>query len=103
MAGDRLCRMVSAGHAAAFPTGAPPTASWDHLDQYAGEGLMVLLGPVSEPLRALSADRADLAERLLEPWRQAVGAGLRLEVVCWGAVRHRAGLRAPGRAHVHSR
>ncbi|MEU0098641.1 DNA polymerase III subunit alpha [Streptomyces sp. NPDC006267] len=80
----RLCRMVSAAHAEAFPAGTPPTASWETLTRYAGEGLMALLGPASEPLRALAAGRADIAERLLGPWQQLVGDGLRLEVVCWG-------------------
>ncbi|MFD8417416.1 DNA polymerase III subunit alpha [Streptomyces sp. NPDC059650] len=80
----RLCRMVSAAHADAFPTRAPVAASREQLSQYAGQGLVVLLGPASEPLRALSAGRTDLAEQLLAPWRQAVGEGLRLEVVCWG-------------------
>ncbi|MFE9696096.1 DNA polymerase III subunit alpha [Streptomyces sp. NPDC006270] len=80
----RLCRMVSAAHAEAFPAGTPPTALWETLTRYAGEGLMALLGPASEPLRALAAGRADIAERLLGPWQQLVGDGLRLEVVCWG-------------------
>ncbi|MFJ5851094.1 PHP domain-containing protein [Streptomyces sp. NPDC092903] len=80
----RLCRMVSCAHAEEFPAGTPPTASWEMLAQHAGEGLMVLLGPASEPLRALAAGRPDVAQRLLAPWRQAVGDGLRLEVVCWG-------------------
>ncbi|MER7699218.1 DNA polymerase III subunit alpha [Streptomyces sp. NPDC096095] len=80
----RLCRMVSAAHAEAFPAGTPPTASWETLARYAGEGLMALLGPASEPLRALAAGRADIAERLLGPWQQLVGDGLRLEIVCWG-------------------
>ncbi len=80
----RLCRMVSAAHAEAFPGGAPPVASWEMLAQYADEGLMVLLGPASEPLRALAVGRADIAERLLAPWQRVVGGGLRLEVVCWG-------------------
>lgn len=80
----RLCRMVSAAHAEAFPAGGPPTASWEMLAQYADDGLMVLLGPASEPLRALATGRADVAERLLAPWQRVVGGGLRLEVVCWG-------------------
>lgn len=77
----RLCRMMSAAHAEA---GTPPTASWEMLAQYADEGLTVLLGPASEPLRALAAGRPHIAERLLAPWQQAVGSGLRLEIVCWG-------------------
>lgn len=80
----RLCRMVSCAHAEAFPAGKPPTASWEMLAQHAGDGLTVLLGPASEPLRALAAGRPDVAERLLAPWRQVAGDGLRLEIVCWG-------------------
>lgn len=80
----RLCRMMSAAHAEAFAAGTPPTASWEMLAQYADEGLTVLLGPASEPLRALAAGRPHIAERLLAPWQQAVGSGLRLEIVCWG-------------------
>ncbi|WP_326680889.1 DNA polymerase III subunit alpha [Streptomyces sp. NBC_01237] len=80
----RLCRMVSTAHADAFPTGTPPMASWEALARYADEGLTVLLGPASEPLRALAAGRPDVAERLLAPWRQTAGDGLRLEIVCWG-------------------
>ncbi|MER8237017.1 DNA polymerase III subunit alpha [Streptomyces sp. NPDC094049] len=79
----RLCRMVSAAHADAFAAGAPVAASEEVLAEYAGDGLVVL-GPASEPLRALAAGRADLAERLLGPWRSLAGAGLRLEAVCWG-------------------
>lgn len=80
----RLCRMVSAAHAEAFPAGTPPAASWEMLAQYADEGLMVLLGPASEPLRALAAGRPDASERLLAPWRRVAGGGLRLKIVCWG-------------------
>ncbi|MFF9639205.1 PHP domain-containing protein [Streptomyces bacillaris] len=80
----RLCRMVSAAHAEAFPAGTPQAASWEMLAQYADEGLMVLLGPASEPLRALAAGRPDASERLLAPWRRVAGGGLRLKIVCWG-------------------
>ncbi len=75
---------MSAVHADAFAAGAPPAASWELLGRYAGEGLVVLLGPASEPLRALAAGRPDIAEQLLGPWQEAVGGGLRLEIVCWG-------------------
>lgn len=78
----RLCRLVSAAHAGAGD--GPPVVSWETLGQYADEELLVLLGPVSEPVRALSAGRPDLAERLIAPWRELVGANLRLETVCWG-------------------
>ncbi|MGW6706854.1 DNA polymerase III subunit alpha [Streptomyces sp. NPDC054956] len=78
----RLCRLVSAAHAGAV--GGPPVVSWETLGQYADEGLMVLLGPSSEPVRALTAGRPDLAEELIAPWRELVGPGLRLEAVWWG-------------------
>ncbi|MFD7861459.1 DNA polymerase III subunit alpha [Streptomyces sp. NPDC059783] len=80
----RLCRTVSAAHADAFAAGTPVAASWKVLTEHIGEDLMVLLGPASEPLRALAAGRPDTAERLLMPWRAAAGAGLRLEIICWG-------------------
>ncbi|MFJ9312387.1 DNA polymerase III subunit alpha [Streptomyces cyaneofuscatus] len=80
----RLCRLVSCAHAEAFAAGAPPTASWEMFGRYEGEGLVVLLGPASEPLRTLAAGRPDIAEQLLAPWQEAVGGGLRLEIVCWG-------------------
>ncbi|MET9417870.1 DNA polymerase III subunit alpha, partial [Streptomyces klenkii] len=46
--------------------------------------LHVLLGPGSEPGRALAAGRPDRAARLLAPWREMFGDALRLEVVCHG-------------------
>ncbi|OEJ22466.1 DNA polymerase III subunit alpha [Streptomyces subrutilus] len=78
----RLCRLVSAAHAGA--AGGPPVVSWETLCRYADQDLLVLLGPVSEPVRALSAGRPDLAERLIAPWREMAGGNLRLETVCWG-------------------
>lgn len=42
---------------------------------------MVLLGPSSEPVRALSAGRPDVAEQLLAPSREPAGERLRLEAV----------------------
>jgi error-prone DNA polymerase len=88
----RLCRIVSAAHARgaargpAVGTGAAgwPVAGWDDLREHGGEGLLVLLGPVSEPGRALTAGREDAAARLLAPWREAFGDGVRLEAVSWG-------------------
>lgn len=119
----RLCRLVSAAHAAGTPgapadaaatrAGAtraaeapadashaaeaiataaspasalapPPVVSWPVLERYADQGLVVMLGPMSEPVRALAAGRPDLAERLLAPWREIVGPGLRLEVLWYG-------------------
>ena len=78
----RLCRVVSAAHAAA--DGGAPVASWEALREHAGVGLTVLLGPASEPVRARAAGRPDRAERLLAPWRELVGASLRLEVLWYG-------------------
>ncbi|MFJ2178767.1 DNA polymerase III subunit alpha [Streptomyces sp. NPDC087851] len=80
----RLCRITSAAHAA--PTGtttgaAPVTVGWEALREHGGPGLTVLLGPVSEPVRALAAGREDVAERLLAPWREIFGDGVRLETV----------------------
>lgn len=46
--------------------------------------LHVLLGPGSEPGRALAAGRPDRAARLLAPWREMFGDALRLEAVCHG-------------------
>ncbi len=78
----RLCRVVSAAHAGA--AGVPPVVSWETLGRYADQDLLVLLGPVSEPVRALSAGRPDLAEQLIAPWREMASGNLRLETVCWG-------------------
>ncbi|MGW6877420.1 DNA polymerase III subunit alpha [Streptomyces xanthophaeus] len=77
----RLCRLVSAAHAGAGD--GPPVVSWETLARYTDKELLVLLGPVSEPVRALSAGRPDLAEQLIAPWRELAGANLRLEMVCW--------------------
>ncbi|MBT2450700.1 DNA polymerase III subunit alpha [Streptomyces sp. ISL-43] len=78
----RLCRLVSAAHADA--AGGPPVVSRAVLERYAGQGLVVMLGPVSEPVRALAAGRPDVAERLLAPWREIAGPDLRLEVLWYG-------------------
>jgi error-prone DNA polymerase len=78
----RLCRLVSAAHAEA--EGAAPVVSWPTLRAYAGDDLVVLLGPASEPVRALSASRPDVAEQLLAPWRELAGERLRLEAVHLG-------------------
>ncbi|MCX4694174.1 DNA polymerase III subunit alpha [Streptomyces sp. NBC_01408] len=74
-----LCRMVTAAHAGAG-TG-QPVLSWGDLR---GEGVFVLLGPDSEPGRALAAGRPDRAARLLAPWREVYGDSLRLEAVHHG-------------------
>lgn len=78
----RLCRLLSAAHAA--PTDSYPVATWDLLREHAGDGLTALLGPASEPAHALSAGRPDLAEQLLRPWRELFGPDLRLAAVWHG-------------------
>ncbi|WP_405784461.1 DNA polymerase III subunit alpha [Streptomyces sp. NBC_01378] len=78
----RLCRIVSAAHE--HPVDGVPVASWPVLAEHLGEGLVVLLGPSSEPVAALSAGRPDLAEQLLAPWQTIARAGLRLEAVYLG-------------------
>jgi error-prone DNA polymerase len=67
----RPCRLVSAAHAGA--DGALPVVSWPVLREYADQDLVVLLGPASEPVRALSAGRPDVAKQLLAPWRELAG------------------------------
>lgn len=57
---------------------------WPVLREYADQDLVVLLGPSSEPMRALSAGRPDVAEQLLAPWREPAGERLRLESVNLG-------------------
>jgi error-prone DNA polymerase len=74
-----LCRMVSAAHRGASPSGPRPRLDWADL---AADGLFALLGPESEVGRALSAGRPDRAARLLAPWREVYGGALRLEAVC---------------------
>ncbi|WP_327174945.1 DNA polymerase III subunit alpha [Streptomyces sp. NBC_01335] len=78
----RLCRITSAAHAGAV-SGAAPVVPWTALREHGGPGLTVLLGPLSEPVRALAAGREDVAVKLLAPWRQLFGAGLRLEAVAY--------------------
>lgn len=99
----RLCRLVSAAHALPVPAAGsadsaagsaagsaatapagPPVIPHEAFVRYGVEGLFALLGPVSEPVRALSAGRPDRAEELLAPWRDLFGAGLRLEVLSYG-------------------
>lgn len=64
--------------------GTLPVASWPVLREYAAQDLVVLHGPSSEPMRALSAGRPDVAEQLLAPWREPAGERLRLESVYLG-------------------
>ncbi|MYS86581.1 DNA polymerase III subunit alpha [Embleya scabrispora] len=77
----RLCRLVSAAHAVE----GPPVVPWSALREHAGPGLTVLLGPTSEPVRALSDGRLDTAEHLLAPWRELFGDALRLECLYYGS------------------
>ena len=77
----RLCRITSAAHAGTAGGAAPVVVPWEALREHGGEGLIALLGPMSEPVRALAAGREDVAARLLAPWREIFGAGLRLEAV----------------------
>ncbi|MFD6329245.1 DNA polymerase III subunit alpha [Streptomyces niveus] len=79
-----LCRLVSSAHADTHATGGVPVVGWDALGVFGTRGLTVLLGPVSEPVRALAAGRPDVAERLLAPWRELFGSSLRLEAVYYG-------------------
>ncbi|MEV7086963.1 DNA polymerase III subunit alpha [Streptomyces sp. NPDC093085] len=76
----RLCRITSAAHAGAG-SGTAPVVPWEALRAYGGPGLTVLLGPLSEPVRALSAGRQDVAVKLLAPWKEIFGKGVRLEAV----------------------
>ncbi|MFF3248130.1 DNA polymerase III subunit alpha [Streptomyces sp. NPDC002870] len=76
----RLCRITSAAHARAG-AGAAPVVPWEALRKYGGPDLTVLLGPLSEPVRALTAGREDVAVKLLAPWREIFGRGVRLEIV----------------------
>lgn len=77
----RLCRLISAAHGG----GGAPVVAWEQLRRHAGPGLLVMLGPVSEPGRALSAGRLEHARALLEPWRELFGRSLRLEAISYGA------------------
>ncbi|GAA5023129.1 hypothetical protein GCM10025734_80000 [Kitasatospora paranensis] len=76
-----LCALITAGWAGrAERGGGQPVVPWEAIGRHA-EGLTVLLGPASEPVRALAAGRPDTAAELLEPWREVFGPHLRLEAV----------------------
>lgn len=77
----RLCRITSAAHAGTASGAAPVVVPWEALREHGGPGLIVLLGPLSEPVRALAAGREDVAVKLLAPWREIFGDGVRLEAV----------------------
>ncbi|MFJ6698277.1 DNA polymerase III subunit alpha [Streptomyces sp. NPDC091272] len=99
----RLCRLVSAAHrrpVGEVPAG-PPVIPHQAFAEYGVGGLVALFGPVSEPVRALSAGRPDRAEALLAPWRALFGNGLRLEVLAYGT--HRGGAGGQGGEDVGGR
>ncbi|MDQ0962875.1 error-prone DNA polymerase [Streptomyces sp. B4I13] len=77
----RLCRITSAAHVGTASGAAPVVVPWEALREHGGPGLTVLLGPLSEPVRALSVGREDVAMKLLAPWKEIFGRGVRLEVV----------------------
>jgi len=85
-----LSRLVSAAH-----TGGErgdPLVGWDLFEELVVPGdLRVLLGPDSEVGRAISRHRFDLADRLLDRWRQVAGHQVYLEIVD-----HRTSPRTPG-------
>ncbi|GAA0612435.1 PHP domain-containing protein [Streptomyces crystallinus] len=58
----RLCRLVSAADTAAADTAGPPLLPADALAEHAGPGLIAVLGPASEPVRAVAAGRHPLHE-----------------------------------------
>ncbi|MFD9688448.1 DNA polymerase III subunit alpha [Kitasatospora sp. NPDC059088] len=93
-----LCALITAGWAQrAEVGGGQPVVPWEALREHGG-GLTVLLGPGSEPVRALAAGRADVAAGLLGPWREVFGPGLRLE-----AVHHRRAGTGPGSLRLAAR
>nr|WP_095878116.1 DNA polymerase III subunit alpha [Streptomyces sp. TLI_235] len=93
-----LCVLITAGWAArAERGGGQPVVPWEAIREHA-EGLTVLLGPASQPVRALAAGRPDTATELLAPWREAFGPHLRLE-----AVHHRRTGTGPGSLRLAAR
>ncbi|MDQ0937867.1 DNA polymerase III subunit alpha [Streptomyces turgidiscabies] len=83
----RLCRITSAAHVGTASGAAPVMVPWEALREYGGPGLTVLLGPLSEPVRALTVGREDVAAKLLAPWREIFGEGVCLEAVAVGQKR----------------
>lgn len=93
-----LCALITAAWAARQQAGGgQPIVTWPAVQQHA-EGLTVLLGPASEPVRALADGRPDRAADLLAPWREAFGQHLRLE-----AVHHRRTGTGPGSLRLAAR
>jgi error-prone DNA polymerase len=66
-----LCRLTSAIHLAGDR--GDPVATLDLVSRHAVD-VLVMLGPDSELGRTITAGRPDLAERVLDAWRDAVGA-----------------------------
>lgn len=93
-----LCALITAAWAARQQAGGgQPIVPWPAIQQHA-EGLTVLLGPASEPVRALAAGRLDRAAELIAPWREVFGQYLRLE-----AVHHRRTGTGPGSLRLAAR
>ncbi len=90
-----LSRLVSAAH-----TGGErgdPSVDWDLLEEFVVPGdLRVLLGPDSEVGRAIGRHRFDLADRLLDRWRQVAGRQVYLEIVDHRTAPRDTGLQRPG-------
>ena len=78
-----LCRLISIAHTRRAAEGGQLTVPWAEVQAHAS-GLIALLGPASEPGRALSAGRPDRAAELAAPWREAFGGSLRMEAVHLG-------------------
>ncbi|WP_030255677.1 MULTISPECIES: DNA polymerase III subunit alpha [Streptomyces] len=93
-----LCALITAGWAAREQAGGgQPIVPWSAIQQHS-EGLTVLLGPASEPVRVLADGRTDRAAELLAPWRDVFGQYLRLE-----AVHHRRTGTGPGSLRLAAR
>ncbi|MFC8448636.1 DNA polymerase III subunit alpha [Kitasatospora sp. NPDC057223] len=76
-----LCALITAAWAERDRAGGgQPVVPWTALREHP-QGLTVLLGPASEPVRALADGRPDRATELLAPWREVFGPHLRLEAV----------------------
>ncbi|MEV7182364.1 DNA polymerase III subunit alpha [Kitasatospora sp. NPDC093679] len=76
-----LCALISTAWSVRAEHGADrPVVPLEVLAAHT-EGLTVLLGPASEPIRALAAGRPDRAAQLIAPWREWFGSHLRLEAV----------------------
>ncbi|MER5355734.1 DNA polymerase III subunit alpha [Kitasatospora sp. NPDC002551] len=93
-----LCALITAAWAVrAERGGGQPVVPLEVLAAHA-DGLTALLGPGSEPVRALAAGRPDRARDLLAPWRTWFGPHLRLE-----AVHHRRTGTGPGSLRLAAR